>query len=125
MAHTFTENVGMIQELIAYMQDANNQTALTAKNFDVTPHVARLQTKLANIHQLNAQQEQTKVTLNNQTKALNTAMDDGYADASGVLDAMMGMLGKNTPEAQNLHTIRSKIRRGSQTGSPAPAPSGA
>jgi hypothetical protein len=120
MAHTFTENVGIIQELIAYMQNTDNQAALTAKDFDVTPHLARLQTKLGSINQINTQQEQAKVAMRKQTEALNTAMDDGYTDASGVLDAMMGLLGKTTTEAKNLQTIRSKVRRGSN-GSPTPA----
>jgi len=41
--HTFTEKVGIVSQVIGYMQDPDNKAALTAKNFDVAPHIARLQ----------------------------------------------------------------------------------
>jgi len=41
--HTFTEKVGIVNEVVSYMKNADNQAALTAKNFDVAPHIARLQ----------------------------------------------------------------------------------
>jgi hypothetical protein len=99
------------------MQNAGNQAALSAKNFDVT----RLQGKLQNITQLGATQKQAEVTFNKSTAALNAAMSDGYSDTSGVIDAMMGLLGKSTTEAKNLHTIRSKVRRGGKDTSSPPA----
>jgi len=118
MARTFTETVGLIQAAIAYMQDANNQAALAAKNFAVAPHLTRLQAKYASINSVNAEQEQLKVSLVNKTAALNAATDDGYADTSGLIDAMMGMLGKSSAEAKNLQTIRSRIRQGGSTPTP-------
>jgi hypothetical protein len=121
MAHTHTENVGLISETIAYLKETNNQTALKAKNFDPAPHVLRLQGKLDGIMQVKAQQEQAKVALNHQTQTLNQSMSDGYTDASGVIDAMMGLLGKNSSEARHLHTLRSKIRRGTNGDAPSPA----
>ncbi|MBI3851944.1 MAG: hypothetical protein HY298_16935 [Verrucomicrobia bacterium] len=122
MAHTFTETTGIMQAVVAYMQDANNTAALAAKNFDVGPHLTRLQTKLASMSQLNTEQEQLKVNLGNKTKALDAASTDGYTDTSGVIDAMMGMLGKSSIEAKNLQTIRSRIRQGGGPTPPGPTP---
>ena len=120
MARTFTETVGLVQQLIAYMDDADNVAALTAKNFDVAPHKTRLQTKRNNITQLNTDQEQLKVSLLNKTAELNTASDDGYTDASGLIDAMAGLLGKTTAAGRNLLDLRANIRRGPQPPPPTP-----
>ncbi len=122
MAHTITENIGMIQSVIAYMQDTNNQAALTAKNFDVTSHVTRLQGKLDNINKLHTEDEQLKVNLRQKSADFAEAMDDGYRDTSGLVDAMMGILGKGTPAANNLQTLRSRIRQNSGRNPPAPNP---
>ena len=42
--------------------------------------------------------------------------------ASGVMDAMMGLLGKGTTEASKLQTIRSRVRRHDNASSPTPTP---
>ena len=42
MARTFTETLGMIEALLAYMQNPENKDALTAKDFDSGPHSIRL-----------------------------------------------------------------------------------
>ena len=121
MAHTFTETVGMIQGVIAHMEQATNKAALTGKNFDVTPHVTRLKGKLDSVNKLNAEQEALKVDLGKKTKELETAVDSGYADASGLIDAMGGMYGKGTPEAANVQLIRSAIRQASKAAPATPA----
>lgn len=122
MPRTFGETLGAIQSVIAYMQDPKNQSALAEKNFDVAPHLSRLQGKLANINQLNAEQEQLKVAQKNKTKALVAATRDGWTDASGLVDAMMGLPGKNTAQARNLQTIRSRLRRTKAGKSAPPTP---
>ena len=120
--NTFTEKLGIIQEVIGYMQNPDNQAALTAKNFNVAPHITRLDGKLTTINTLSPQQKKIEVDHKNKTAELNTATTDTYTDASGVIDAMMGVLGKNTAEAKKLQTIRSKVRRHNAANPPAPAP---
>ena len=112
MARSFTETVGMLETLLAYMQDPGNRAALTAKGFDVVPHQTRLQSKQDNVSRLNSEQETLKNQLSRKTEDLKTGLSDAYVDGSGVIDAMMGMLGKNSREAKNLQRIRSSIRRG-------------
>lgn len=111
MAHTFTEKVGIINDVLAYMGNAENAAALLKRDFDVTPHIARLNDKLKNINQIAPEQKALEVAHIRKTADLNHATDDTYTDASGTLDAIMGLLGKNTPEAKKAQTIRSKIRR--------------
>jgi hypothetical protein len=120
--HTITEKNGIVSEVVSYMQNADNQAALAKKNFDVAPHIARLQGKAKNVTDLLAQQKNLDVQKQNQTSAVQAAAYDTYTDASGTIDAMMGLLGKNTTEAQKLQTIRSKVRRHNDTNPPAPAP---
>jgi Tfp pilus assembly protein PilO len=122
MAHTITENIGMIQSVIAYMQDNGNQAALAAKNFEVAPHITRLQGKLDTINKLHTEDEQLKVSLRQKSADFSDAMDDGYRDTSGLVDAMMGLLGKGTPAANSLQGLRSRIRQGGGGNSPAPSP---
>jgi len=102
----------MLETLLAYMQDPTNRAALTAKGFDVVPHQTRLQSKQDNVSRLNSEQETLKSQLSRKTEDLKAGMADLYVDGSGVIDAMMGMLGKNSREAKNLQRIRSSVRRG-------------
>ena len=120
--NTFTEKLGIIQEVVGYMQNPDNQAALTAKNFDVTPHITRLNGELGTITTLSPQQKKLEVDHKNKTAELKTATTSSYTDASGVIDAMMGVLGKNTVEAKKLQTIRSKVRRHDTANPPEPTP---
>jgi len=120
--HTITEKIGIVNELIAYMQNPDNQAALTAKNFDPAPHIARLQGKLTSVGNLTSEQKQLEVQKQNKTAEVQTTAYDAYNDASGTLDAMMGLLGKGTTEARKLQTIRSRVRKHDTTTPPAPEP---
>src|SRR5438876_3658589 len=97
MAYTFTETTGIIQGVLDYMNNAENKAALLAKNFDVAPHVTRLTAELDAIGKSNTEQEKLKVDLRNKTTDLDEKTTVGYNDASGLIDAMGGLLGKGTP----------------------------
>jgi cob(I)alamin adenosyltransferase len=119
--HTLPEKIGIVNEVVSYMQNADNQTALTAKNFDVTPHIARLQGKLQSLGDLSSEQKLMEVQKQNKTAEVLAAGYDAYNDASGTIDAMMGMLGKGTTAAKKLQTIRSRVRKHASANPPAPA----
>jgi hypothetical protein len=53
---------------------------------------------------------------------VQAATCDAYNDASGTLDAMMGLLGKGTTEANKLQTIRSRVRNHNTSNPPTPTP---
>jgi hypothetical protein len=56
--HTFTEKLGIVNQTISYMQDADNKAVLAAKNFDVTAHIARLQGELGAVKHARASSEE-------------------------------------------------------------------
>jgi hypothetical protein len=120
--HTLTEKTGIVNEVISYMQNPDNATALAAKNFAVAPHIARLQGKAKSVGDLSAVQKQLQVQAQNQTAQVQAAAYDAYNDASGTIDAMIGLLGKGTNEANKLQTIRSKVRNHNAANPPAPTP---
>jgi hypothetical protein len=120
--HTFTEKLGIVTQTISYMQDADNQAALTAKNFDPAPHITRLQAELDQTNKLAPVQKTAEVAHIKATSDLQGASYTAYNDASGVIDAMAGLLGKGTPAAKKLQNIRSKVRKHSATNPPTPTP---
>jgi hypothetical protein len=120
--HTFTEKLGIVNQTISYMQDPNNKTALLAKNFDPTPHIARLQAELVTVGQVAPQQKSIEVAHIAKTAELQNVTYAAYNDASGVIDAMVGLLGKGTPAAKKLQGIRSKVRNHNDNNSPEPTP---
>jgi hypothetical protein len=120
--HTLTEKIGIVNEVVSYMQNAANTATLTAKNFDVTPHIAQLQGKVKAVGDLSVEQKKLQVQAINQTAQVQAAAYDAYNDASGTIDAMIGLLGKGTTEAQKLQTIRSKVRNHDNANPPVPTP---
>lgn len=110
MARTFTEKVGMLQALLSQMEQTSIRAILASKGFDVTPHSERLAAKLKLVSSLNADQDRLKVESNRKTAQLNEVLADTDMDASGVIDAMCGILGKSSTEAKNLQKTRSRIR---------------
>jgi hypothetical protein len=120
--HTFTEKLGIVTQTVSYMQDADNKAALAAKNFDVAPHIARLQGELGSVNTLAPIQKKNEVAHIKATSDLQNATYGAYNDASGLIDAMGGLLGKGTTAAKKLQDIRSKVRKHSNTNSPTPTP---
>ncbi len=120
--HTLTEKIGIVNEVVSYMQNTDNAAALAAKNFTPAPHIARLQGKLKSVGDLSVEQKKLQVQAINQTAQVQAAAYDVYNDASGTIDAMIGLLGKGTTEAQKLQTIRSKVRNHNNANPPVPTP---
>ncbi|MBI4417015.1 MAG: hypothetical protein HY557_08530 [Euryarchaeota archaeon] len=58
-----------------------------------------------------ARQEFLKIESKASTARATTAYDTLYEAASGLLDAVMGVLGKNSDEARVLQRMRSDVRR--------------
>ena len=59
--------------------------------------------------------------MNNKTAVLVPATEAGYIDASGMVDAIAGFYGKNSPAGKNILSLRANIRREPPT-PPAPPP---
>ena len=112
MAQTFTETVGMLDLVIGHLDNAGNAATLTAKGLDVAATKTRLTNEKNNLVTLDAEQEALFVASQDKTKELETATAANYMDASGMVDAIAGLYGKNTPAGKNILDLRANIRRG-------------
>jgi len=114
MSMTQTEVVGFIRlflELLAKHASAIQAAGAAAREFEET-----LMKKLANAVAANARQEFLKSELKGSTVTVETMIDDLYRTGSGYLDAVIGVIGKNTPEAEAFRRLRSRVRMpGDQT----------
>jgi len=115
MALTTAESLGFTDTVIELM--TNNQATLQANGLNVTAWITELQTLKETAVTLNDEQEAMKAALRAKTVATETALDAVYRRTSTMLDAIIGVLGKTTPEGQQAARIRSDIRRG-----PGPTP---
>ncbi|PIU84194.1 MAG: hypothetical protein COS68_00140 [Elusimicrobia bacterium CG06_land_8_20_14_3_00_38_11] len=59
----------------------------------------------------NEKQESFKSQLHEQTNTVNSDMRDAYVTASGNLDAMAGVLSKDSEASKVLRRLRSKVRQ--------------
>jgi hypothetical protein len=118
MALTSTETLGFCDAVVEFM--TNNQATLLAKGLNVTAWITELGTQKETAVTKNDEQEALKAALRTKTVETDTAFSAAYDSASTRLDAMIGVLGKTTPEGQQAARIRSDIRRGSTTPTPTP-----
>ena len=112
MAQTFTETIGMLNLVIGHLDNAGNAATLTAKGLDVAATKTRLTAEKDNLVTLDAEQEALIVASQNKTVAVEAATATSYIDASGMVDAIAGLYGKNTPAGKNILDLRANIRRG-------------
>lgn len=120
MAHTFTEVVGIINNVLAHLRNAENAAILNANGFAVAARITRLEAKLADLTEANAEQERRKVKVTEQTAVLEGKIAAHYPDASGAVDAIADAYGKGSDAANNALKLR-QVRRGPNEGEP-PAP---
>lgn len=121
MQYTYTETVGIINGVIAYLKKPENAAALTAKQYPVAARLAEMEALGETIGATNADQEELKVLLKNKTTELEGQLNSGWEKTSGLIDAIAGELGKVSPAGKNVLKIRSDVRRGSN-GSDSPTP---
>ena len=115
----------MLDLVIAHLDNPDNAAALTAKGLDVAVTKTRLTAARDNLVTLDAEQEALFVASQNKTAVLVAAIPLSYMDASGMVDAIAGLYGKNTPAGKNILDLRANIRRGPNAPpSPPPLPLG-
>lgn len=122
MAHTYTEVVGIINGVLAHLKNPDNATILNANGFAVAARITRLETKLADLTEANAEQERRKVAQQQQTALLEGLIASDYADASGAIDALADAYGKGSEAADNVLKLR-QVRRGPNDPVPPTPPS--
>jgi phage-related tail fiber protein len=90
---------------------ANNSTELTAKGYDPTTKIADLGTQSVSAEKAEANQAQAQAAAKQATIDSNATMDTVYNNASGSVDIVGGILGKDDPIVQKLRKIRGAMNR--------------
>lgn len=93
----------------------------TDKNYDPTADIARLRALVGILSPLDAKQEKAKADLKKLTLEVEGTSDSQYTEASGILDIIMGKLGKTSAEAKSLQHLRTELQAKSKQ-QPAAAP---
>lgn len=112
MTMSVTEKLGFARQVAEYLQ--NNADALRAAGLDAQARLQNLQQKLNTAVTTGDAQEALKVKLKSQTEKATETLRDLYVTASGDLDAMMGLLKKDSSDAESLSRLRSRVRMGAR-----------
>ena len=108
MTATQTESIGFARGEMDHI--GRLRPVLKPLGIDGDEFIRVLNVKIDVATRANARQEAQKAELKRTTAETDEAFEDVYRTASGFLDAMVGALGKNSPEAQVLLRLRSRIR---------------
>lgn len=107
MSLTSTETIGLADQFIQFLQD--NKTILHSSGLDVSNWITDVGTKKTDAVTQLAKQDELDTAKKVQTKVANTSVKTLYADVSTKIDAASGVLGKNTPAAKQLKSLRSSL----------------
>jgi hypothetical protein len=107
MPASTAETIGFCNQLVQLLQD--NKTDLQTNGLDVTNWIKEID-DLKNAAVANdAQQDDLRAALKTKTKETQTSVKLAYKTASTRLDAVIGVLGKDTPLAKQAGRLRSSI----------------
>ncbi len=107
MAQSTAETIGFCNQFIQLIQD--NNTELKTKGLDVTGWIPELNTLKDDTVSKDAEQDAAKALSKMKTKDANNARKLCYETTSSRLDAVMGVLGKNTDAAKQAARLRSSL----------------
>src|SRR3989304_4126091 len=105
MTATQTESIGFARGEMDHI--GRRRPILKQRGIDGDEFIRVLNVKIDVATRANARQEAQKAELKRTTAETDKAFEDVYRTASGVLDAIVGALGKNSPEAQGPLGLRS------------------
>lgn len=107
MPASTTEVIGFCNQFVQFLND--NKTDLQAKGLDVTHWSTEIDSLKNDAVTKDAQQDDTRALLKTQTKDAQDSVKLVYKTASTRLDAVIGVLGKDTPLAKQASRLRSGI----------------
>ncbi len=110
---TFTEKLGLIEEVLKFQE--SNAELLKSAGYDAVARAGSLKQKRDIMVAENEKQERMKAEAKEQTKKVRIAEQDAYTTASGDLDAMAGVLGKDKEISKQIKKLRSKIKKAKPT----------
>jgi len=107
MSASTTEVIGFCNQLVQLFQD--NKTDLQTKGLDVTNWITEIDALNDDTVTKDAEQDDLRAALTTKTKETQIAKQLAYKTASTRLDAVIGVLGKDTPLAKQAARLRSSI----------------
>ena len=114
----YAERVGLEEQMLEYLKQ--HRAELEARGLNVAYWIARLEAATAAVKAANDRQEALKAELKASTVSVNAADHEAYVVASGMVDATVAVWGKDSPQAEIVARMRSKVNRPAAT-SEAPA----
>lgn len=109
MAVSNTETVGFADQVIQLMQD--NAVDLKEKGLDVANWITELTGEKNAAVTEGGKQDEMQAALKAQTVTSKNAHKTLYNSGSTKLDAITGVLGKNTPQAKQAAKLRSAVNK--------------
>ena len=117
--YPITVTTGFMNSVASFL--AKYKADLIAKKLDPTDDIAQLPLDAKALTDANQDQESLKTQLKEKTTQVEDLNSQGYANASTLLDAAIGKLGKTTPAGKEGARLRSQLR-GRDTGGATPPP---
>lgn len=107
MALSTTETVGLCDQFVQFIQNA--KTELKSKGLDVTDWITETNTDKTSILTSENERDSLKAATKTKTKELQINKTNAYKKVSSRLDAVVGVLGKDTPAAKEAARLRSDL----------------
>ncbi|MGC2238742.1 MAG: hypothetical protein WA584_21485 [Pyrinomonadaceae bacterium] len=107
MALATTETVGFLDQLNQLMR--NSKDALKTGGLDVTNWITDTENSKKGCVEKDAEKDALKAASKAKTKESETANLSAYKTGSTRLDAVIGVLGKDTPEGKQASRLRSSL----------------
>ena len=98
----------MIADFLPLILDFS-RPALIAKKYTPTAKIAALKALADSLTTGKGDQEQKKTDRSNATGALLSAKDALYRDVNNTLEGALGLMGKNTAFADEVHRLRAEL----------------
>lgn len=113
MSITNTETVGLADQFIQFLKD--NKSLIQESNLDVTNWITQDGALKADAVIQIAKQDDLDTAKKVQTKVANASVKTLYDSVSTHIDAVSGVLGKNSPAAKQLKSLRSSLIKASKS----------
>jgi hypothetical protein len=112
MPASTTATIGFCEQVVQLLQD--NKDDLQPKGLDVTNWIPEIDGMKDDAVTNDAQQDDMRAALKVKTKETQASVKLAYKTASTHLDAVIGVLGKDTPLAKQAARLRSSLNRKSK-----------
>lgn len=113
MALANTKAIGLTEQFIQFLND--HQRDLQEKGLDVSGWITDTGNKKADALTQIGKQDEMEAASKAQTKVTQTSVKTLYDTVSTRIDATIGVLGKNTPAAKQLGSLRSSLIKQSKS----------